>query len=565
MPLPTYQQSGLLSQPTQRLDFADLRESERASQMMGQSLDRLSEFAFKAAAKQAMREGEQWAYNNPISDEQIIAAKQGALDIALQAPKAGTFFGDSARKIQAGQLRSTLELTARSDIARIYQQVESGAIADIKTLDDQFYAIQKGNGKVIASLDPEQANAFQASIAAAANPVYQAGAKKIGELRAKYIEDLVTRSLDDYDPLLRTLIDQETDPKRLSEQIEIGRKAILSQAVQTNNVAAFTATQKAIDSKIEKAYVDRISNYLSSDEFAMAAPDTSFSSRLAALESGNAGKYQAVWSTLTTELQDKIKTQFLKREGEKEKALQVDQKAKDSQNKEDSIDALNKYYKGEMGQDELVNTLVATKQATPALLKSIYAQEEKPTDAKTIFFIGNQIDKGLFGRENVEKYYADGKITLKESLDFIKQIKTESKDFADAKMILKGKLKLPADGLILGDQYKKQQEKYGSMLADLINASNEAIASGKPFNPIAYANKMAVEGTSQLNQENIQQKDEALANKWKLLGYTPPQAGTFFTPLELQKTPTPDKKGTLSKEDIKTILRLQKNAQEARE
>jgi hypothetical protein len=565
MPLPTYQQMGLLSTPSQKLDFADLRETERSSQMMSQSLDRLSEFAFKAAAKKAIREGEQWAYNNPVSDDQIKRAKLGSLDIALEQPKAGTFFGDAARKIQAGQLRSTLELTARSDIARIYQQVEAGAITDIKTLDDEFYAIQKGNGKVIASLDPEQANAFQASIAAAANPVYQAGAKKIGELRAKYIEDLVTRSLDDYDPLLRTLIDQETDPKRLSEQIEIGRKAILTQAVQTNNVAAFTATQKAIDSKIEKAYVDRLSNYLSSDEFAMAAPDTSFSARLAALESGNAGKYQAVWSTLTTELQDKIKTQFLKREGEKEKALQVDQKAKDSQNKEDSIEALNKYYKGEIGQEEIVNTLIALGQATPAFLKSIYAQEEKPTDAKTLFFVGNQIDKGVFGRQDIEKYYANGKINLKESLDFIKQIKTESRDFADAKMILKGKLKLPADGFIVGDQYKKQQEKYGSMLADLINASNEAIASGKPFNPIAYANKMAVEGTSQLSQENIKKKDEALAAKWRSLGYTPPADGTFFTPLELERTPTPDKKKTLSKEDIKIILRLQKNAQEARE
>ncbi len=433
------------------------------------------------------------------------------------------------------------------------------------TLIKGFQTGKKGNGKVIASLDPKQANAFQASIAAAANPVYQAGAKKIGELRAKYIEDLVTRSLDDYDPLLRTLIDQETDPKRLSEQIEIGRKAILTQAVQTNNVAAFTATQKAIDSKIEKAYVDRLSNYLSSDEFAMAAPDTSFSARLAALESGNAGKYQAVWSTLPTELQEKIKTQFLKREGEKEKALQVDQKAKDSQNKEDSIDALNKYYKGEIGQEEIVNTLIALGQATPAFLKSIYAQEEKPTDAKTLFFVGNQIDKGVFGRQDIEKYYANGKINLKESLDFIKQIKTESRDFADAKMILKGKLKLPADGFILGDQYKKQQEKYGSMLADLINASNEAIAAGKPFNPIAYANKMAVEGTSQLSQENIKKKDEALAARWRLLGYTPPSDGTFFTEDELKRTPTPDKKGTLSKEDIKIILKLQKNAQEARE
>jgi hypothetical protein len=533
MPLPVYQQSGLLSQPTQKLDFADLRESERSSQMMSQSLDRLSEFAFKAAAKQAMREGEQWAYNNPVSDDQIKRAKLGSLDIALEQPKAGTFFGDAARKIQAGQLRSTLELTARSDIARIYQQVEAGAITDIKTLDDEFYAIQKGNGKVIASLDPEQANAFQASIAAAANPVYQAGAKKIGELRAKYIEDLVTRSLDDYDPLLRTLIDQETDPKRLSEQIEIGRKAILSQAVQTNNVAAFTATQKAIDSKIEKAYVDRISNYLSSDEFAMAAPDTSFSSRLAALESGNAGKYQAVWSTLTTELQDKIKTQFLKREGEKEKALQVDQKAKDSQNKEDSIDALNKYYKGEIGQEEIVNTLIALGQATPAFLKSIYAQEEKPTDAKTLFFVGNQIDKGLFGRADVEKYHADGKINLKEALAFIKEIKTQSKDFAEAKMILKGRLRLPSDGIIIGDKYQKEQAKYSELLADLVNASNAAADQGKPFNAAAYANKIAIEGTKDFAKAADAEKEKALTNAWGMANEKQP-AKKDFTDTELK-------------------------------
>ena len=533
MPLPTYQQSGLLSQPTQRLDFASEQETQRNSQMMAQQLDRLSDFAFKAAAKTAIREGEQWAYNNPISDEQIMAAKKGSLDIALEQPKAGTFFGDSARKIQAGQLRSTLELSARSDIAEIYKQVEAGAITSIKQLDDLFYGIQKGNGKVIAALDPEQANSFQASIAAAANPVYQAGAKKIGELRAKYVEDLVTRSLDDYDPLLRTLIDQETDPQRISDQIEIGRKAILTQAVQTNNATTFTAVQKAIDTKIEKAYVDRISNYLSSDEFAMAAPDTSFSSRLAALESGNAGKYQAVWATLPTELQEKIKTQFLKREGEKEKALQSDQKIKDNQNKDESLDALNKYYKGEIGQEELVNTLIATKQATPTLLKSIYAQEEKPTDAKMLFFVGNQIDKGVFGREDVEKYYYDGKINLKESLDFIKVIKTQSKDFAEAKMILKGRLKLPSDGVIIGDKYQKQQEKYSELLADLVNASNAAADSGKPFNAAAYANKIAIEGTKDFAKAADAEKQKALTNAWGLANERQP-AKNDFTDKELE-------------------------------
>lgn len=564
MPLPTYQPSGIFAQPTPKLDFANLREDERSSQLIGQSLDRLSEFAFKAAAKQAIAEGEQWAYNNPISEAQIQEAKQGPLTVASRVPAAGTFFGDAARKVQAGQLRSTLELTARGEIAKIYEQVEAGAITDLSQLEKEFYAIQKGNAKVLASIDPEQANAFQASIATAANPVYIAGAKKIGEMRAKIIEDIVNRSLNDFDSLVRPIFDNETDPERIKDQISIYRDRVLAQIVQTNNPVTFSNTQKALDSKIEKAYIDRVSNYLASDDFAMATPDTSFSSRLAAIDSGNLGKYQALWAKMPTELQDKIKTQFLKREADKEKALQVDEKAKEKQNKDDSIEALNNYYKGDISQEELVNTLISTKQATPTLLKSIYSKEEKPTDGNTLFWVSNQIDKGLFGKEDIEKLFNEGKINLKESLDFRKQIKTESKDFADAKMILKGKLKLPSDGLILGDQYKKQQEKYSSMLADLINASNEAIAAGKPFNPISYANKMAVEGNSQLSQANIDAKDSLLANKWRSLGYTPPQAGTFYTEAELKRSK--DKDGyPIPQKEINRILTLQNDAKKARE
>lgn len=531
---------------------------------MAQQLDRLSEFAFKAAAKQAVREGEEWAYKNPISDDMIMRAKKGAYDIALEQPKAGTFFGDSARKIQAGQLRATLELSARSDIAKVYELVEAGEIKDIKQLDDLFYGIQKGNGKVISRLDPEQANAFQASIATAANVVYQSAAKKIGEINAKQIEEQVVSSLADFDSLIRPVIDQETDPKRLNDIIMGARFRILDRAVQANNVHAFTATQKALDTKIEKAYVDRVSNYFASDDFGYSASENTLAAKLQAIEDGNTAKYSAVWKQMPTELQEKVKANFLKREGEKEKALQSDEKIREKRNKEDSLVALNNYYKGDIGQEELVNTLIATNQATPTLLKSIYAKEEKPTDAKMLFFVGNQIDKGVFGRQDVEKYFYDGKINLKESLDFIKQIKTESKDFADAKMILKGKLQLPADGLIFGDQYKKQQEKYSSMLADLINASNDAIAAGKPFNPIAYANKMAVEGTNQLNQANIQQKDDALANKWRALGYTPPPAGTFYKEDELKRSK--DKDGyPIPQKEITKILTLQDAAKKARE
>ena len=119
MPLPTYQQSGLLSQPTQRLDFAAERENERTSQMMSQSLDRLSDFAFRAAAKNAQIQGRQWAVENEVKPEQIADALKKGTDLSTFVPSAGTFFGDEARKITAYQLRASLETSARAQMAGI--------------------------------------------------------------------------------------------------------------------------------------------------------------------------------------------------------------------------------------------------------------------------------------------------------------------------------------------------------------------------------------------------------------------------------------------------------------
>jgi hypothetical protein len=209
MPLPTYQPSGILSQPTQKLDFANFREDERSAQIMSQQLDRISEFAFKAAAKQAIREGEQWAYNNPITPAQLDKASQGITDLATSLPKAGTFFGDSARKIQAGQLRADLELAARSEIADISKAVEAGQITNMAQLDDRFYGISKGYGKFIAKIDPEQANQFSASVATAANPVYQLAAKKIGELASKAKQEQTNEAMSYTDMILRNNIEIE--------------------------------------------------------------------------------------------------------------------------------------------------------------------------------------------------------------------------------------------------------------------------------------------------------------------------------------------------------------------
>jgi len=559
MPLPTYQQSGLLSQPTQKLDFADLRESERTSQMIGQSLDRLSEFAFKAAAKTAIREGEQWAYNNPISDEQIMAAKQGSYDIALKAPEAGTFFGDSARKIQAGQLRSTLELAARSEIASVYKQVEAGQITNIRQLDEQFYGIAKGNGDVIARIDPEQANAFRASVATASNVVYQAAAKRIGELNAKIVEENVNRSLSDFDSVVRASIDSEPDPQKLNGMILSERNKRLDMIMQTNDPIAFAATQKALDTRTEKAYVDRLSNYFSSDEFGFSTPENSLASRIQAVQEGNTGKYQALWNTLSTETRDKVVDQFYNAESKKEKFRQDDFSRKEKLNKEQAMFGRADFYNGKITSDELVNILLSTGQGNPAEIKAILTGEDKsPANWEFMFGLSQKIALNQIGENELRQFAKEGKISWQEAFKLGEKTQAQDKDLAEGYKIINRGLGI-SDNDFLTVGLENEKRKSARLQNQLVFEYRAAREKGEPFNITKRAGELVATGESENKKEIIKISDDALANKWKALKFTPPPAGTFYTEDELARVKT------ISKEDRKKILSLQKSAKEARQ
>ena len=513
MPLPTYQSSGLLSQPSPKLDFADLRESERSSQMMSQSLDRLSEFAFKAAAKQAVREGEQWAYNNPITPAQLDQASKGIEDLAASLPKAGTFFGDSARKIQAGQLRADLELAARSEIADISKMVEAGQITSMAQLDDRFYGISKGYGKFIAKIDPEQANQFSASVATAANPVYQSAAKKIGEMASKAKQEQTNVALSYTDMILRNNIEIETDVEKLDKMNSNERKRILDNAALTNDPTFFAAKQKELDTLQERAYVDVISKYVQTDEFSLATGAFGISNKFQKLEEGNAGKYKDVWTKLPTETRKKIIDQFYDSESKRAKLINDDVQTKEKLGKTQALETLYEFYQGKRTVDDTVNTLIRTGQATPSIIKSLTSGEEQATNPNMYFFVEGQVDKGIVSKDDIEKLYNDGKLSFKDSVTFRKQIETQSKELGEAKQIIKAKLKLP-DGLFVGNEYKAQQEKYSELVGELILASDSAKQSGKPFNPVSFARQLAEKETGNLVKESVKALEKDLTDAW---------------------------------------------------
>jgi hypothetical protein len=173
------------------------------------------------------------------------------------------------------------------------------------------------------------------------------------------------------------------------------------------------------------------------------------------------------------------------------------------------------------------------------------------------FFVEGQIDKGIVNKEDIEKLHKDGKLSFKDSVLFRKQIETQSKELGEAKQIIKAKLKLP-DGLFVGNEYKKEQEKYSELVGELILASNEARQSGKPFNPISFARQLAEKETGKLISDSVKQLEKDLTNAWGRANVSQP-AKKDFTDEELSRA-FPQMK----KEDRTRIIKRQNELKAAR-
>ena len=329
MPLPIYQQSGLLSQPTQRLDFADLRESERTSQMMAQSLDRLSDFAFRAAAKNAQIQGRQWAVENEVKPEQIADALKKGQDLSTFVPAAGTFFGDEARKITAYQLRASLETSARVQMAGITEKVELGQITSLKEVQDEMYGIIKGGGKVIGAIDPEVSASFQASVAVAGNAVFQNAAKKIHELNIEGLKYQATQLIENSPKNISLIIQSTLDPIALKDKIGLEERRVSDMLYTTRDPAFHEKGMAEFRKNVAEAKVAVLSDYLSSTEFNKTESET-----LALMRQNNVGKYSAIWADLDEpsklSIRTKVQQQFVEtsmaRQREKEVKKEADNK-----------------------------------------------------------------------------------------------------------------------------------------------------------------------------------------------------------------------------------------------
>ena len=261
--LPRYQQTGLLPGDTTRLDFADVKESISMSKGIQSSLDRMSTFAFKEAGERAQREGAQYGAENQPGVEQVMLAIEEGKSPAELFVKPGTAFGDAARKVQATQLRTELEVRGRQDLARLSATLDAGPV-DMKEVTTQIKGLTDGFSRALASIDPEESLRFRASMATAGNAVYTKATEKTAKIYQEGLQVLAGDSLTATSTILADTLMSESDPFALQERFNVERSRVFEVAKQTGDPAFVKSTMDAFDKKRLNAIVD----YVTKSDFA---------------------------------------------------------------------------------------------------------------------------------------------------------------------------------------------------------------------------------------------------------------------------------------------------------
>jgi len=260
----------------QSVDYIGPRVAAQGAGQLAQVLDRMSASAFQTAGTLRQQEGLQFAAQNPLTIEQLTAAKGGA-DIGVGSTGSMNFFDQAVAKARSLELSGHFEMEGRNELVKLLSGVEDGSVtseqvsAKIKTMSDGF-------SKSLSSIDPEASIKFRATMATHGNTVLNAAYKAELERAKNQRIAKFDAGFDDSLRLLEATVSQGsfTDStgqvRSIDELADVFRKNVLNQSLLLGDKALQTGYSTKFEVALRTAKVNAVTKALMSDAN-MADPD----------------------------------------------------------------------------------------------------------------------------------------------------------------------------------------------------------------------------------------------------------------------------------------------------
>ena len=476
--LPRYQPTGYLPADVPRLDFANIKESIAMTQGINASLDRLAGFAFKEAAEKAQREGLQYGAENMPSAEQVMRAMEEGKSPSELFAKPGTIFGDAARKVQAGQLRSELEVLGRQELAKLSATVETGTF-DLKEVQTTIKSLTSGYARAISSVDAEEGLKFRSSMATAGNAVYVKATENFAKIIAEGKVVLANDALAATSTIIADTLKSENDPTMLSNRIKSERSRVYDAAIQTGKPEFVKSSMEDFNKKVLNAIVD----YTISPTFA----DTP-SQAIKLIESGDFGKLSEVMKTVD---RNKLKKAYIDRIGEEATMYKRASELNASKNIDEVNIIEDNLYAGNISGSEAYRQTKALGVTLPDEKRKAWLNGDLAgANPQNYGNFESLADRGKLGETDIDGLAKAGQISWKQANTLKKVARGNEKDMGAARQFIDNTLGIN-DPLSPGLEDSKAKSSRAK--ATLAQQKQDALNAGLPFNAMEAAQKLVKE------------------------------------------------------------------------
>ncbi len=246
---------GMPSVPT--VDFVATGAAKaRNYDAIAKSLNSMTDYLYKKQVQITKREAAQYAFENPVTAEQIQDAISQGRDIEEIVGDSDTVFGAVTTATAAQQLTTELQIEASKKISSYSAMIKAGQDIDIQSMRNDLTAMIDGHSELIASFDPQQGLKYSAAVNATASTAY----KSALENKLKIAQ---TKSIVKIDGLIKEL------PNRLKEiigakdvdvEIALGTAAILideakNAAINTGKFEYATKIAEDLNGMVTKAKI----------------------------------------------------------------------------------------------------------------------------------------------------------------------------------------------------------------------------------------------------------------------------------------------------------------------
>ena len=436
--LPRYRPLGVRIPGVPSVNYVQGGNAEaRVFETMSAALDQMTEFTFERAKTKTIREARKYAFDNPVTPEQIQAAKRKGVDLDDIIGDPDTVFGATLRATTGQMMRANLEGTYRSQVGILQKMVEAedwrfdDPEKGTRQIQTQLAALEDGYFDALKDVDADEALAFKATAATLGSAVYKSALEKENKLRILDNRTTAQGQLDQFPAAMRAHVAQfDGNVKNLEEQLDKEIASMRSTLNATGDITFAETSGATLFDEKKNAKIDVLVGHALEEGF--AASDLN---RAGKIRRGEFGRYSKLYQSLDEDGKAEVRKRV--REENTARKQEDDRQQQDNDRTESSnvVAIAQQMDAGTLAVESGINQLyvIAGKTNQRVItISTIRALDKDLTEGSVSNATGNlnmrlAIANGEVTQDNFEEKRVEFGVTAKDALPMVGTMMTQDR------------------------------------------------------------------------------------------------------------------------------------------